>query len=74
MITPLNQDAITPELIANHIATDAAQIASIYVVAFSKTGEVWEYISGDAKGMAFAGCILNDHSMKVSMSSRTNSK
>lgn len=57
---------VTPEVLAQHVSYDAENIESIYVVAFSKTGEVWQYLSGDAKGMAFAGCILQEGALKAS--------
>lgn len=57
---------VTPEVLAQHIAHDAPEIESIYVVAFTKDHRVWQYLSGDAKGMAFSGCILQEGALKAS--------
>ena len=64
--TPIGKSGVTPEVIAQHIVKDAAEMKAIYVVAIGKNREVWQYISGDAPGMCFAGAILTEHALKVS--------
>jgi hypothetical protein len=65
-VTPIGKQGVTPEVLAQYLAKDVDQIDEVYIVAFSKTGEVWQYISGDAKGMCFAAAILQEHALAAS--------
>jgi hypothetical protein len=64
-VTPIGAAGVTPEVVAAHIVKDAPEMAQIYVVAIGKNSEVWEYISGDVKGMCFAGAIMTEHGLKA---------
>lgn len=63
-VKPINKDSITPAVVAQALADDAEGIEAVYVIAFSKTGNIFKYISGDVKGMAFAGLILQDFALQ----------
>lgn len=62
---PISKAGVTPEVLAQHVSKDAADMEQVYVIAFSKSGEVWQYLSGDTKGMALASCILSDNAVKT---------
>jgi hypothetical protein len=46
-VTPMNEKALNPEVLASAITKDSPLMDKIFAVAFSKTGEVWEYYSFD---------------------------
>ena len=64
-LRPLNKSAITPEVVLEYVKADIEHIREIYVVAFSKDGQIMEYISGEVKGMAFAAAVLQEHALQA---------
>lgn len=63
-VTPISEKGITPEVLVETIARDAPKIDKLFCVALSKSGEVWEYYSGDAGAMALAALIMQHAAKK----------
>lgn len=64
-ITPIGKQGINPEVIAHELMQDAAELSTLYVVAFHKDGRVLRYFSGTSAEMHLAGGIMQDSAINI---------
>jgi hypothetical protein len=66
-LRPIGPQGVTPRVLLEQLAKDIDEIDQLFCIAFAKkNGEVWQYLSGDVKSLAFGTLTLQETAMSAS--------
>lgn len=64
-VIPLNQQGITPEVVAQHFVAQAKDLTAVFIIGFRKDGVVVNLGCGSTQEMALAAVVMQDIVVKT---------